>query len=132
MAPAMLTHDRYLRQDVLFLLNTDEIDLPLLHDRREDVPELLDHFLILYAKRYGQPVPAITPEAMTALRHHDWPGTVRALRHAVERAVILSGGQPLQPHDFPIGATARSEEHTSELQSLMRTSYDVFCLKLKK
>src|SRR3546814_12993394 len=43
---------------------------------------------------------------MTALRHHDWPGNVRALRHAVERAVILSGGQPLQPHDFPIGATA--------------------------
>src|SRR3546814_4056279 len=96
---------------------------------------------------------------MTALRHHDWPGNVRALRHAVERAVILSGGQPLQPHDFPIGATAsrlrpeavvapssphdlnldraerrlvRSEEHTSELQSLMRIPHAVFGLKKKK
>src|SRR3546814_1585815 len=96
MAPAMLTDDRYFRQDLLCRLNTVEIDLPPLRDRREDVPELLEHFLILYAKRYGQPVPAITPEAMTALRHHDWPGNVRALRHAVERAVILSGGQPLQ------------------------------------
>src|SRR3546814_7570671 len=83
-------------RSLLFRLNTVEIDLPPLRDRREDVPELLEHFLILYAKRYGQPVPAITPEAMTALRHHDWP---------------------------------RSEEHTSELQSLMRISYAVFCLK---
>ncbi|MCM8731285.1 sigma-54-dependent transcriptional regulator [Hephaestia sp. GCM10023244] len=106
MAPAMLADDRYFRQDLLFRLNTVEIDLPPLRDRREDVPELLEHFLILYARRYGQPVPAITPEAMTALRHHDWPGNVRALRHAVERAVILSGGQPLRAEDFPVGAAA--------------------------
>src|SRR3546814_14767434 len=89
MAPAMLTDDRYFRQDLLFRLNTVEIDLPPLRDRREDVPELLEHFLILYAKRYGQPVPAITPEAMTALRHPDWPGNVRALRQ--DRKSVVRG-----------------------------------------
>ncbi len=106
MAPAMLSDDRHFRQDLLFRLNTVEIDLPPLRDRREDVPELLEHFLILYAKRYDRPVPAISPEAMTALRHHDWPGNVRALRHAVERAVILSSDAPLRPEDFPIGSSA--------------------------
>lgn len=99
---AMLRDDRYVRQDLLFRLNTVEIDLPPLRDRREDIPALLDHYLDHYAQRYHRPVPVLTAAARKALVAYDWPGNVRALRHAVERAVILSGDTPLDPLDFPL------------------------------
>ena len=101
---AMLRDDRYIRQDLLFRLNTVEIDLPPLRDRREDIPALLDHYLDHYAQRYHRPVPALTPAARAVLVAYDWPGNVRALRHAVERAVILAGDAALEPSDFPLSA----------------------------
>jgi DNA-binding NtrC family response regulator len=103
---AMLRDDRYIRQDLLFRLNTVEIDLPPLRDRREDIPALLDHYLDHYAQRYHRPTPALTPAARDALVAYDWPGNVRALRHAVERAVILAGDAALEPSDFPLMPTA--------------------------
>ena len=104
---AMLNDDRYFRQDLLFRLNTVEIDLPPLRERREDIPALLDHYLDHYAQRYHRSVPALTPAARAALVAHDWPGNVRALRHAVERAVILANDAPLDCADFPLAATRR-------------------------
>jgi DNA-binding NtrC family response regulator len=106
MTPEMLRDPRHFRQDLLFRLNTVEIELPPLRDRREDVPALVDHFLDFYARRYGRPAPALTPEARAALMGSDWPGNVRALRHAVERAVILAGDAPLRPDDFPLAPAA--------------------------
>jgi len=106
--PEKLRDEGHFRQDLLFRLNTVEIDLPPLRDRREDVPELIDHYLGHYAKRYGRPVPELSPAAHAALLHHDWPGNVRALRHALERAVILAPERPLEPADFAlISATPR-------------------------
>ena len=102
MTPETMRDDRHFRQDLLFRLNTVEIELPPLRERREDVPALIAHFLDLYARRYNRPAPAITPAARTALVAHDWPGNVRALRHAIERAVILAGDAPLEPEDFPL------------------------------
>ncbi|WP_457312457.1 sigma-54-dependent transcriptional regulator [Sphingomonas sp. UYAg733] len=104
MTPAQLRDDRLFRQDLLFRLNTVEIELPPLRDRQEDVPALVDHFLHHYAKRYNRPAPTLTPAARAALTAHDWPGNVRALRHAIERAVILAGDAPLEPEDFPLGS----------------------------
>jgi len=101
-----LTDEGYFRQDLLFRLNTVEIDLPPLRERREDIPLLVAHFLALYARRYDRPPPELSEAARDALTAHDWPGNVRALRHAVERAVILSNGGPLQPDDFPLSAGA--------------------------
>jgi len=106
MTPAMLRDERHFRQDLLFRLNTVEIDLPPLRDRREDVPALIDHYLDHYADRYKRPRPALAPEALGALVAYDWPGNVRALRHAVERAVILAGDGPLGADAFPIGPAA--------------------------
>ena len=99
---AMLRDDRYVRQDLLFRLNTVEIELPPLRERREDIAALLDHYLNHYAQRYHRPVPELTPDARAALTAYDWPGNVRALRHAVERAVILAGNAPLEAADFPL------------------------------
>jgi len=100
--PEKLRDEGHFRQDLLFRLNTVEIDLPPLRDRREDVPELIDHYLVHYAKRYGRAVPELSAAARTALLHHDWPGNVRALRHALERAVILARDVPLEPADFAL------------------------------
>jgi DNA-binding NtrC family response regulator len=106
MTPAMLRDERQFRQDLLFRLNTVEIDLPPLRDRREDVPALIDHYLSLYAERYKRPRPDLSPQALGALVAHDWPGNVRALRHAVERAVILAGDGPLEADAFALAPMA--------------------------
>ncbi|MEP7008446.1 MAG: sigma-54 dependent transcriptional regulator [Sphingomonas bacterium] len=104
MTPQMLRDDRHFRQDLLFRLNTVEIELPPLRERQEDVAALVDHFLDHYARRYNRPAPVLSPGARAALTAHDWPGNVRALRHAIERAVILAGDAPLEAEDFPLGA----------------------------
>jgi DNA-binding NtrC family response regulator len=106
MTPEMLRDPRHFRQDLLFRLNTVEIELPPLRKRREDVPELMRHYLAFYARRYARPVPELSPDTLAALIVHDWPGNVRALRHAAERAVILAGDAPLTPEDFSLAVPA--------------------------
>ncbi|OWK31049.1 sigma-54-dependent transcriptional regulator [Sphingomonas dokdonensis] len=95
-----LMDERVFRQDLLYRLNTVEIDLPPLAERPEDVIELTEHFLHHYAARYDRPCPMLSDAARAALIAHDWPGNVRALRHAVERATILSARNVLEPEDF--------------------------------
>ncbi len=100
--PEKLRDEGHFRQDLLFRLNTVEIDLPPLRERREDVPELIEHYLQHYARRYGREVPQLSGAAYAALLAHDWPGNVRALRHALERAVILAREGPLEAEDFSL------------------------------
>lgn len=107
MSQDKLHDDRHFREDLLFRLNTVEIELPPLRERREDIPMLIDHFLALYAKRYDKPLPEMSAAARNAVMAHDWPGNIRALRHAVERALILSVSAVLQPEDFPLAASQR-------------------------
>jgi DNA-binding NtrC family response regulator len=102
MIQSALRDPRSFRQDLLFRLNTVEIDLPPLRERREDIPALIDHYLAHYAQRYGRSQTALTPAAREMLVDYDWPGNVRALRHAVERAVILAGDVPLAPDHFAL------------------------------
>jgi DNA-binding NtrC family response regulator len=105
LTPAMLRDERQFRQDLLFRLNTVEILLPPLRERSEDIPVLAEHFLDHYAARYNRGRPALSGAARQALVDHDWPGNVRALRHAVERAVILGTEAELQPADFALETT---------------------------
>jgi DNA-binding NtrC family response regulator len=90
------------RQDLLFRLNTIEIELPPLRERREDIPLLLDHYLNLYARKYDKPRRELAPSVLEPLMRHDWPGNVRALRHAAERAVIMADGDRYRVEDFPL------------------------------
>ena len=90
------------RQDLLFRLNTIEIELPPLRERREDIPLLLDHYLGLYARKYDKPQRELPPMVLQALIRHDWPGNVRALRHAAERAVIMADAERYRTEDFPL------------------------------
>jgi DNA-binding NtrC family response regulator len=92
------------REDLLFRINTVEIHLPPLRERRDDVPALAAFFLARYAKRYRKPLTGFADTAMQALLAHPWPGNVRELDHAVERAVLLARGNVLAPEDLGLRA----------------------------
>jgi DNA-binding NtrC family response regulator len=92
------------RPDLLFRLNTIVIRVPALRERREDIPLLLAHYLKLYELQYQRPARSVSGVAMDALARHNWPGNVRALRHACERAVILGQGAEYALADFALGA----------------------------
>jgi len=92
------------RPDLLFRLNTIVIRVPPLRERPDDIPALLAHYLAHYQNQYDKPARAIAPAAFDALCVHPWPGNVRALRHACERAVILGGAQQYQLADFGLAA----------------------------
>jgi DNA-binding NtrC family response regulator len=94
------------RQDLLFRLNTVEICLPPLRERREDVAPLAAHFLRQHARRYRKVLAGIEPAALALLEHHSWPGNVRELDHALERAALLAQGAVLQPGDFGLHMTS--------------------------
>src|SRR5881296_3127592 len=78
------------REDLYYRLNVINIKLPPLQDRREDIPLLVDHFIVKYAAENGKVVRAITPEALALLINHSWPGNVRELENVIERAVVLA------------------------------------------
>jgi DNA-binding NtrC family response regulator len=88
------------RQDLLYRINTIEIEIPSLRDRMEDIPLLSNHFLRHYAEKYHKNVTKISDGAMTRMNKHPWPGNIRELQHSIERAVILSNSSVLQPEDF--------------------------------
>ena len=92
------------RADLLFRLNTIVIRVPPLRQRREDIPLLLAHYLKLYEAQYQRPARKVAGAALDGLCRQDWPGNVRALRHACERAVILGQGVEYGLSDFGIGA----------------------------
>jgi DNA-binding NtrC family response regulator len=104
--PERLADENLFRQDLLFRLNTVEIELPPLRERREDVPLLVEHYVALYSKKYGKPVRIVPPEVAAALKAYDWPGNVRALRHAAERAVILAADDAFTLEDFSLSRSA--------------------------
>jgi DNA-binding NtrC family response regulator len=102
LARSALGDEGRFRQDLLFRLNTVEIELPPLRERREDIPLLLDHYLTIYARKYGKPDRPLDRAALDRVVAHDWPGNIRALRHAAERAVILAEGDTLRIEDFSL------------------------------
>ena len=90
------------REDLLYRLNTVEIRLPPLRDRREDVAPLAAHFAARFGPRYGKPRPTFSAAAMRALLAHPWPGNVRELEHVVERALLLGQGPTLEVEDLAL------------------------------
>jgi len=102
LSPEQLTDPNRFREDLLYRINTVEIHLPALRARREDIPLLLEHFISYYSRKYNLPAKSLSAAALDLLMAHPWPGNVRALRHAVERAVILSQGTLLEGADFSL------------------------------
>ncbi len=106
------------REDLLFRLNTVELKLPPLRDRREDIPPLSSFFLKQYATRYGKRVAGFHPDAMRALLNFTWPGNVRELAHAVERATLLAEGETIRAAELALGGSGGSAPQRLEDLSL--------------
>lgn len=106
-------HAGRFRQDLLFRLNTVEIRLPPLRERRDDIPVLAAHFLEQQRARYRKRIAGFSQPAMTALVDHAWPGNVRELEHVVERAVLMCGGTTIERSD--LGLQATSERKIDEM-----------------
>jgi DNA-binding NtrC family response regulator len=102
---AEITAGRF-REDLLYRLNTVEIRLPALRDRRDDVPRLAAHFLAQYAARYRKEVPGFDDGAVAAMHAHAWPGNVRELQHAVERGVLMARAGLITSDDLGLRAPA--------------------------
>ncbi|RKH22049.1 sigma-54 dependent transcriptional regulator [Corallococcus sp. CA031C] len=109
------------REDLLYRLNTVEVQLPPLRERREDIPLLAAHFLAAQGQRYGRPGIHLAPDALEALMAYPWPGNVRELEHAVERSLLMATGDRVAAEDLLLkragpnsGGSARLEEMTLE------------------
>src|ERR671912_313092 len=116
-----------IRQELLFRLNTIEIRLPPLRDRREDLPLLAQHFLRQHAQRYRKRLTGFESGAMQMLLEHSWPGNVRELDHAIERAVLMAAGPLVKSTDLGL-RTAKDSGGRLEDMSLE----DVECFLIKK
>jgi DNA-binding NtrC family response regulator len=105
------------REDLLFRLNTVEIDIPALRDRREDIPLLATHFLNRNRARYRKQVSGFSPAALQQMMQYPWPGNVRELEHTVERAVLLCRSDEIEPANLAITAS-RSATQSFENMSI--------------
>jgi DNA-binding NtrC family response regulator len=103
------------RQDLLFRLNTVEIRLPPLRERREDIPLLAHHFLNIYARRYRKPLTTFSEGATASLLNYEWPGNVRELDHAVERAVLMARGEQVEAADLNLQPGREAERGLEEM-----------------
>ncbi|WP_299987598.1 sigma-54 dependent transcriptional regulator [uncultured Pontibacter sp.] len=92
------------RKDLIYRINTVEILLPPLRERGADVELLAQHFAAYYAPKNHKAIPSFDPATLKKLRQHAWPGNIRELQHAVERAIIMAEGNVLQPQDFSFSA----------------------------
>ncbi|HMV49492.1 MAG TPA: sigma-54 dependent transcriptional regulator [Blastocatellia bacterium] len=115
------------RQDLLFRLNTVEIRLPALRDRREDIPLLAIHFLKQHATRYRKLVTDFDQSAMKVLEAHQWPGNVRELDHAIERAVLMAQGTIVKAGDLGLYQSAESSARMEDM-----SLEEVECYLIKK
>ncbi|MCW8850958.1 MAG: sigma-54 dependent transcriptional regulator, partial [Melioribacteraceae bacterium] len=88
------------RQDLLYRINTVEIEIPPLRERLEDIELLSEHFLSIYKRKYNKPDLRINPKMFKRFELYNWPGNVRELQHTIERCVILSDGNTIQPSEF--------------------------------
>jgi len=89
------------RQDLYYRLNVVQIHMPPLRDRKEDIPLLAQYFFDIYKQERGQPSLSISKKAMKAMVQYDWPGNVREMKNAIERAVVMGNGREILPEDLP-------------------------------
>jgi DNA-binding NtrC family response regulator len=118
-----VTNNRF-REDLLFRLNTIEIHVPPLRERKEDIPLLASHFLSTYAQRYRKRLVGFDQSAMQALTDNPWQGNVRELNHVVERSVLLAQDSHVRLSDLalrssPAGPTRLEEMSLEEVEAFL-------------
>ena len=114
---ALIAGGRF-REDLFYRLSVVTLPVPALRERRDDIPILAAHFLRMYAAASARPVSDIAPEAMAMLVAYEWPGNIRELEHAIERAVALTTSSVVRPEDLPpkcVGTVAAPDAPGSAL-----------------
>jgi DNA-binding NtrC family response regulator len=114
------------RQDLLFRLNTIEIHLPPLRERREDIPVLARHFLDIHAQRYRKHLEGFDAAAMHAMLDHPWQGNVRELNHVIERAILMAGEKCVRMQDLALRAAGHSQ---ARLEDMSLEDVEAFLIK---
>jgi len=114
------------REDLLFRLNTVEVRVPPLRERRADIPEMAMHFLKLHGERYMKRVNAFEAAAMQMLLNHAWPGNVRELDHAVERSLLMSSGAMIQAADITLTS---SKSASGRLEDMSLEEVEAFLIR---
>jgi DNA-binding NtrC family response regulator len=119
--------DQQFRQDLLYRINTIEVPIPPLRERTNDIPLLANYFIDLYAKKYNRTVSSFSNPVLKQIQKHNWPGNVRELQHSIERAVILSQTEMLQPEDFK--GLRWGNEESSKMDTLQLEEMEVLLIK---
>ena len=122
------------REDLFYRLSVVPIALPVLRERRDDIPLLANHFLAKYNKKRGKNIRAISNRAMEALIEYSWPGNVRELENAIERAVVLAENEVIKPSDllyYGLTVETVSKSDTHEVQRLVDVEREHIAKTLK-
>jgi DNA-binding NtrC family response regulator len=110
--------EKKFRQDLLYRINTVEIRVPSLRERTEDIPLLMEYFLHRYGQKYKRPGMKVDKNVIVKLKKYNWPGNIRELQHAVERAVILSEEKNIQTPDLFISGSVLPTEPENQMRTL--------------
>ena len=113
-----LIEDNLFREDLLYRINTVQINLPPLRERKEDISILINHFLEIYSKHYNKQGLKINNKATEKIIEYSWPGNIRELKHSIEKAVILSNDSNLTPEDFFFEKTNNKSDDFNKAISL--------------
>ena len=130
--PEELVHQNLFREDLLFRINTIQIELPPLRERKEDIPGLADYFLTQYAGKYEKPSLKMTGATYDALVDYYWPGNIRELKHTIEKAVILCDSTILKPGDLNLKERATPDNEGTSPFSLWNIEKGAILKALEK
>ena len=107
-----LIKDNLFREDLLYRINTVQIEIPPLRERDDDILLLAEHFINIYGKKYDKPKIKINGKAIEKLKHHDWPGNIRELQHMMENAVIMTDNDIIKPEILQFTTNIKQEKLT--------------------
>lgn len=127
----MLSNGEF-RQDLLYRVNTVEIHIPPLRERRDDIIPIAQHYLEKYSTKYRKPSMKLEASAISKLQNHNWPGNVRELQHAIERVVILANSTSITSNDFPVGNHTISSAPSSNSVNKNEVEKEMIIKAIKK
>ena len=128
-----LMREEKFRQDLYYRLNVIRIHVPPLRERKEDIPPLVDHFILKYSEKEGKKIEGISAEAMNHLLRYAFPGNIRELENAIERAVVFCGGNTITSADLPLFLKEKQEEEfEKEVKSLTEMVQRLEIKEIKK
>lgn len=96
------------RQDLFYRLNTIHFHIPPLRERKNDIPELIDHFMLKYAQKYDKHIEGIEGDTLSILLDYEWPGNIRELEHLIEQLVLLERRSVISNHNLPLHLKKRT------------------------